>query len=169
MQTIYHIVQSLKSLQGLFLHSSMAVQTNLNKCSKHSSPQVTSPSTLVFSCQEKPHLRGSCGLALYKFQYLLMGSRMKPATCLSWKSNTFPGIRELRKHNCYDEQHLTTADLLAKGNMTFKQLGAFYGLYGVWVPCILQDLVRDFLQFGQISLATKSLKLLSLHTDPFPF
>ena len=68
-----------------------------------------------------------------------------------------------------DEQHLIAADLLAKGKVTLKQLGALYSLYGVWVPCMLQDLVRDFLQFEQISLATNSLKLLSLHTDPFPF
>lgn len=68
-----------------------------------------------------------------------------------------------------DEQHLTAGDLLAKGKVTFKQLGALYILYGVWVPCMLQELVRDFLQFEQISLATKSLQLLSLHTIPFPF
>jgi len=30
-----------------------------------------------------------------------------------------------------DEQHLTTADLLAKGKVAFNQLGAFYSLYGV--------------------------------------
>lgn len=140
MKTIYHIVRSLKLLQGLFLHSAMAVQPNLIKHSKCSSVRLPHQELLCFPAKKSLTCKGcvvwhctclrSCWWAAgWSQQRVCLGKAM----CFLGhvKSvNTIvmsPGFSLLA-----DEQHLAAADLLAKGNMALKQFQALYSLCGVW-------------------------------------